>query len=88
MPSSNIEIIEQEKSVGVSLGESSSQRNAAANLMRYNELNRTLTLLERNAAKKDTYNLGEASLIVSKVSNLCDDLVEEEVARLDDLDDN
>jgi hypothetical protein len=52
----------------VSLGETSSQEIAASKLIKDNELHRTLTILEHNEARKDTNDIGESSLVVSKVS--------------------
>ena len=48
------------------------------------EIDRTLTMLEKNIEATVDGDVGPHNLVVCKVSNLCEDLVDDEVADLDD----
>jgi hypothetical protein len=81
---SNDEIINRASRIGVFLGETDVARRASAQIIKDNEMHRSLVILK----KKEQNNIGEDggphNLLVSRVSNLCDDLVDEESPTCDD----
>src|SRR4051812_13312020 len=77
---SNVQILEKAQAIGVSLGESSQDRYLATKIIKDNKFSRTLTVLEHNALHKYSADNTPANLFISNVSNLCEDLADEEIA--------
>jgi hypothetical protein len=76
--SSEDEIIQHANSLGVSLGNSHSENIASVNLIKEIEMGRMLTVLEKKDKKTSNTAFDSACLIVSRASNLCEDLENEE----------
>jgi hypothetical protein len=72
----DIEIKERADRMGISLGKSFDEVASSINGIKNREGERTLLILKKNA--DEISNEGPASLIVSKASNLCEDLIDDE----------
>jgi hypothetical protein len=73
------EIISRADRMGVSMGESLNEQIDSVKLLKDTEIHRHLTILQKEQSETDQNPLGPHSLVVSKLSNLCADLEEEEV---------
>ena len=71
----NDEIIARASRLGISLGESPSAITASVNLVKETEYDRSLVILQKNLR---TLENDPKILLVSKVSGLCEDLLEED----------
>ena len=71
----NDEIIARASRLGISLGESPSAITASVNLVKETEYDRSLVILQKNLS---TLEDDPKKLLVSKVSGLCEDLLEED----------
>jgi hypothetical protein len=80
---SDEQIIDKAKSIGISLGDTLEARLKSARLVKDIEKQRSVTFL--NSANLQEQNTGEAPicLVVSRASNLCDDLYEDHEANVD-----
>jgi hypothetical protein len=78
IPDSEIE--KRAKCMGISLGKSFDEVASSINGIKNCEGERTLLILQKNADENMNKNDGPASLIVSKASDLCDDLLDDEEA--------
>jgi hypothetical protein len=80
---SDEQIIDKAKSIGISLGDTLESRLKSARLVKDIEKQRTVTFL--NSANLQEQNTGEAPicLVISRASNLCDDLYEDHEANVD-----
>lgn len=76
---SNDDIVVKVNSLGVSLGKDNSERRAAANLIIDEEANRSIILLKKKEESVDSH------LLVSHISTLCEDLVDEHSPISEDL---
>jgi hypothetical protein len=75
---SEAQIIDKARIVGVSLGASHAERMESAKLIKHNELHRTLTILKNNDNRTDLVADVSQCLVVTRASNLCEDLEDEE----------
>jgi hypothetical protein len=82
---SDEQIIQHANSLGVSLGNSHQENVISVNLMKEIELGRMLTVLEKNDKKTINNDFDSSCLIVSRASNLCEDLENEEDLLGDEL---
>jgi hypothetical protein len=81
---SDEDIVEKASSLGVSMGSSKKSGISAAKLIKENELQRALTILNKSDTVVDKEFVDSSNLLVSKASNLCEDLVDEENSMIDD----
>jgi hypothetical protein len=72
---SNDVIVGRANRIGVSFGSSDASRSKVVDIIKDNELNRSLIMLKK---KENVENNGPHNLVVSRVSNLCEDLIEDE----------
>jgi hypothetical protein len=72
------EICHRANRLGVSLGLSEGEVAKSIKGIKLLEEERILTILQKNMSEKDNEVEGLSSLVMSKVSNLCEDLVEED----------
>jgi hypothetical protein len=72
------EIVESAKRIGVSLGENYDTISSSIKSIKDREGERTLTMLQKTVEERVHTDEGPSSLVVSRVSNLCEDLVEDE----------
>jgi hypothetical protein len=78
IPDSEIE--KRAKCMGISLGKSFDEVASSINGIKNHEGERTLLILQKNADENMNANDDPASLIVSKASDFCDDLLDDEEA--------
>jgi hypothetical protein len=62
---------------------SNSEKRVLARLIKDIELDKTITILLRNAHRTESEDVGPANMLVSHVSNLCADLIDDEAAELE-----
>jgi hypothetical protein len=75
---SDDQIVQKASTLGVSLGCSQKNRMAAASLIKETEVQRSLTILKKNDAVVDKGLFDSSNMLVSRASNLCEDLVDDE----------
>jgi hypothetical protein len=82
---SDDQILEHATSLGVSLGKSNLESIATAKFILDIEKERTLFMLEKKDQIPKEKDLVSASLVISRASNLCEDLEDEEVLDGDEI---
>jgi hypothetical protein len=75
---SDAQILEKARALGVSLGGSSEEQFKSLKLLKDNELQRTLTMLDNKKSIIETGEFAPHCLVVSRASNLSEDLDDEE----------
>jgi hypothetical protein len=75
---SESEIISRAEKMRVSLGSNENMTFSSANMIKECELRRTLTMLKKVEATTDIDVANQNDLVVSRMSSLCDDLVEDD----------
>jgi hypothetical protein len=83
------EIVDRANKIGISLGTTMQQALDSVRTIKGVEEERTLIMLQKNIAESIDGDIGPSNLVVSKVSNLCEDLIsdgEEDVVLDDKLD--
>jgi hypothetical protein len=74
------EIIDRASILGVSLGESPTQVSKSVGLIKEVEINRALTILKKNVQATDCEDVRPHALIVSRASNHCENLSDDEIS--------
>ena len=82
---SSDQIISAAHGLGISLGTSKKDEIASANLILDNERNRSLTMLQTNESNTSLGDKAPHCLVVTRASNLCEDLVDDEETPEDTL---
>jgi hypothetical protein len=75
---SNDDILSRASGMGVSLGVSLDSKLKSVKIIKDTELQRSLPILKKAESSVEPNDLDSHNLVVSKFSNLCDDLVDEE----------
>jgi hypothetical protein len=75
---SDSEIVDKANRIGISLGKSLNEVKSSVKGLKALEEERIITLLQKNNINSSQMDEGPSSLIMSKVSTLCEDLVDEE----------
>jgi hypothetical protein len=76
---SHSEIVGRASSIGVSLGNDAQETINSVNLLKTIEEKRMLSILEKNIKESITEDAGPSTLLVSNMSSLCEDLVDDDV---------
>jgi hypothetical protein len=77
------EIVKRADRLGISLGKSAREVHKSINGIKMLEEERILTILKKKEIENENKEEGLETLVLSKVSNLCEDLIEDEDIPLD-----